>query len=153
MAVRPQYSFRPQIQTLHRGGSGDSGRDMIQLARALKQAHDWLDSLASGLAALEASVAAIAPAPDVPFAPFAVKRFVLTETLVIGFPSDPAGTALLYIFKQDATGGWTVIWPTGFTDTLQPEVGADLVSSLLFYKESETLVHPCGTFIGGIATS
>ncbi len=126
---------------------------MIQLGRALKQAHDWLDSLASGLAALEASVAAIEPAPDVPATQFAVKRFVLTENLVLGFPSELAGTALLYIFKQDATGGWTVTWPAGFTDTLQPEIGADLVSSLLFFKESETLVHPCGTFIGGIATS
>lgn len=153
MAVRPQYSFRPQIQNLHRGGSGDPERDLIQLGRALKQAHDWLDSLASGLAALEASVAAIEPAPDVPATQFAVKRFVLTENLSPGFPSDRAGTALLYILRQDGTGGWTVTWPAGFTGTRQPEIAADSVSSLLFFKESETLVHACGAFIGGIVTS
>ncbi len=153
MAVGPQYSFRPQIQSLHRGGSGDPGHDLLQLGQALKRAHDWLDSLAAGLASLEASVAAIEPAPDVPAAPFAVKRFVLTENLAPGFPSDPAGTALLYILRQDGIGGWTVTWPTGFTGTLQPEIAADSVSSLLFFKESETLVHACGSFIGGIVTS
>lgn len=153
MAGRVQYSFRPEIQSLHRGGSGNQQRDAVQLGQALKRAHDWLDILSSKVGSLESSFAAIAPPPNAPVVPFTVKRFVLTANLVIGFPSDLAGTVLLYIFKQDGTGGWTVTWPAEFTDTLQPETGADLVSSVWFFKESETLVHPCGAFIGGIATS
>ena len=117
----------------------------VATGRAFGRVQDWSSGVLLEIQSLRAAIAAITVS-----SPISIKFNLLTANLTIDFPSDPNGTILVYVLRQDGTGGWTVIWPGVFTDTVQPEVTANLASAIFFYKESESLIYPCTPFLGGV---
>ena len=117
----------------------------VATGRAFGRIQGWASGVLLEIQSLRAAIAAITVST-----PISVKFSLLTANLVIDFPSDPNGTILVYVLRQDSTGGWTVTWPSVFTDTVQPEVTANLASALFFFKESESLIYPCTPFVGGV---
>lgn len=109
------------------------------------------------LRAIEASVSGVSAGGSVVVGSgnIAVYEFTLTANLVMAAPSDAAGTLILYVFTQNATGGWTVDWTAAgvFKGFIQPDPTANFLSAMLTYKKSASLVIPAAAFVPGIDVS
>ena len=129
--------------TLAMRGTGKPSE--VAAGRAFGRIQGWASSVLLEIQSLRTAIAAITVS-----SPVSIKFNLLTANLTVDFPSDPNGTILVYLLRQDGIGGWTVIWPGVFTDTVQPEITPNLASAIFFYKESESLIYPCTPFIGGV---
>lgn len=89
-----------------------------------------------------------------------VLPFTLTENFEVPVPgSIPVGSLIVYVFIQDATGGWTVTFPDPpflnmltEADGSATQVGleADSVSTLALYLQDPDTIRPALAGYGGV---
>lgn len=82
-----------------------------------------------------------------------VKWFFLTADFTVPIPDEPAGTVVLYLFRQDSIGSHTVTWPAvfiGMYGTTSVSFTANSLSSYAFAIESATNIIPVLTGLSDV---
>jgi hypothetical protein len=118
------------------------------LRTALDRTQTNIERLSSKIDQLEQSLLAVSPFALGPRV--VVKRFFLTTDIDIPPPSEPPGTVLIYVIKQDSVGSHAATFPSPpfysmFDDAAT--AGADAVAGFAFTKESENEILPILTGI------
>lgn len=89
--------------------------------------------------------------------PFTFSVQLLAANYTVPDPTAVANRSLiLYVLRQDETGGRTITWPASFqgmpdADTIDTTAGTQLTA--LVYKESSILLYPVFPVMSGVSIS
>lgn len=122
--------------------SGKSGKYDVELAAAIRYAFDAIYNLRGRVEGLEGAPPAAGPVTT--GGGISVYDITLTAPDTgIPAPAEPDGKILLFILRQDSTGGRTVTWDAVFGAAVeQPGGDPDSLSTIFFYVEDATHIRP-----------
>lgn len=136
-------AITPLIQSEFAQSEHQKDKDIYRAIQTIEQSLNAINrDIASAIASASATIIG---------GTAAVKTFTLTANLVMAAPTEAVGQLIIYVFIQDATGGWTVTWPNPpFKGMEQPDPAPNFISVALAVKISATVVAPASFQAGGI---